>query len=286
MIVARRTLALIAAVATAAALALLPATAASAASSTGWLRLGHLSPDTKAVDVTLTRLSGGTVLYKLSEVAYGDVSPYMKLAAGTYTVSMVPAGMPADSTPVLKGAIPVTAGKAATLVAVGRNKDITPKLFLDDLSSPGTAARVRILQASVKHPTVTVRAGSATLATAARFGSMSSYSSLEAGTTTFALTSGSGETSARVELAAGTVHTVVVLDDAHGGLTVMPLLDSAAVTVPPVGAVETGGGALAGGDAAALATAGPAAAAAAAAAAVLVVAMLRRRPDPADRLDG
>jgi hypothetical protein len=285
MIVARRRLAAIAAVAMAAALALLPATGASAASSTGWLRLGHLSPDTKAVDVTLTNLSGGTVLYKLSKVAYGDVSPYMKLAAGTYALSMVPAGMPAGTTPVLTGAISVTAGKAASMIVVGLNKKLSTRLFTDDLAdAAGTSAKVRIVQASVKHPTVTVKSGGTTLASGAKFGSVSSYSTLKAGSSTLSLTAGSSEDTAKVSLDAGTVHTLFVLDDAQGDLRVTPILDSAAVTVPPVGAIETGGGALGAGDAAALQAAGPAAAGAAAAAALLVLLLLRRRTG-AERLD-
>jgi hypothetical protein len=285
MIVARRRLAAIAAVAMAAALALLPATGASAASSTGWLRLGHLSPDTKAVDVTLTNLSGGTVLYKLSKVAYGDVSPYMKLAAGTYALSMVPAGMPAGTTPVLKGAISVTAGKAASMIVVGLNKKLSTRLFTDDLADgAGTSAKVRIVQASVKHPTGTVKSGGTTLASGAKFGSVSSYSTLKAGSSTLSLTAGSSEDTAKVSLDAGTVHTLFVLDDAQGDLRVTPILDSAAVTVPPVGAIETGGGALGAGDAAALQAAGPAAAGAAAAAALLVLLLLRRRTG-AERLD-
>lgn len=285
MTVARRTFAAIAAVAVAAAFALLPSTAASAATSTGWLRLGHLSPDTKAVDVTLTNLSGGTVLYKLSKVAYGDVSPYMKLAAGTYTLSMVPAGMPGGSTPVLKGAISVSAGKAATMIAVGLNKKLSTRLFTDNLADAGTSAKVRIVQASVKHPTITVKSGGTTLTDGAKFGTISSYHTVKAGSSTLSLSAGSSEDTAKVSLAPGTVHTLFVLDDAQGDLRVTPTLDSAAVTVPPVGAVETGGGALASGDAAALQTAGSAAAATAAAAAVLVVVLLRRRTGVEQHLD-
>src|SRR3954453_17529273 len=280
MIVVRRALTAIATVATVAALALLPPTPApapTAASAAGWLRLGHLSPDTKAVDVTLTSLSGGTVLYKLSEVAYGDVSPYMKLAGGTYTVSMVPAGMPTTTTPVLQGAISVNDGKAATLVAVGLNKDLSTRLIADDLSSAGSDAKVRVVQASVKHPTVTVQAGGTTVATDAKFGATSHYTTLTPGTSTVMLVSGSDKSVAKVSFDGGTVHTLFVLDDAQGDLRVTPVLDSAAVTVPPVGSIDTGGGALATGDDAALATAGPAAAGAAAAAAVLVGVLLRRR---------
>lgn len=285
MFVARRAFATIATIIAAVALALLPATTASAAASTGWLRLGHLSPDTKAVDVTLTNLSGGTVLFKLSKVAYGDVSPYMKLAAGTYAVSMVPAGMPAGTTPVLTGAISIKAGEAASMIVVGMNKKLSTRLFTDDLADAGTSAKVRVVQASVKHPTVTVKTGDTTLASGAEFGTVSPYSTVKAGSTTLTLTAGSNENTTKVALPAGTVHTLFVLDDAQGDLRVTPILDSAAVTVPPVGAVETGGGALAAGDAAARQTAGSAAAVTAAAAALLVVVLLRRRTGVEQHLD-
>src|ERR1700712_359730 len=68
-----------------------PASTAPAPTATdGWLRVAHLSPDTKAVDVTVTNLSGGQKLFELDDVAYGTVSPYEHFPAGTYTISMTP----------------------------------------------------------------------------------------------------------------------------------------------------------------------------------------------------
>ena len=49
-----------------------------------------------------------------------------------------------------------------------------------------------------------------------------------------------------MDVAAGSVTTLFVLDTADGGLTILPILDSAAAAVVPVGGVQTGGGWLAG----------------------------------------
>src|SRR5947209_6784647 len=155
-----RPLAALGALLGAALIALLPALPASAAPVSGWVRVAHLSPDTKQVDVTLSSLSGGTVLYKLSRVGYGAVSPYMTLPAGTYAIAMVPAGAPASTTPVVKAAVTVGSGKAETVAAVGLNKALETRVFRDDLGAPASGtARVRVLQSSTNHHTVTVKAG-------------------------------------------------------------------------------------------------------------------------------
>jgi len=87
-------LALTAATGVALAGALVGTSPAHAADGDGWVRVGHLSPDTKAVDVTLTSLKGGQVVMDLDDVTYGQVSPYQALAAGTYVVSMTAADRP------------------------------------------------------------------------------------------------------------------------------------------------------------------------------------------------
>ncbi|WFR68442.1 DUF4397 domain-containing protein [Curtobacterium flaccumfaciens] len=77
--------------ATAAAPAAAPATSTS---NEGWLRVGHLSPDTKGVDVELSSLSGGKKVFELDDVTYGQVSPYQELPVGTYVLSMRAADAP------------------------------------------------------------------------------------------------------------------------------------------------------------------------------------------------
>lgn len=266
----------LAALVAAVAMVLLPALPASAGSASGWVRLAHLSPDTKAVDVTLSSLSGGTVLYKLSSVAYGDVSKYMRLPAGTYAIAMVPADAPASTTPIVRAQATVVAGKAETVAAIGLNRSLQTKVYSDDLTGPaGKAATVRVVQASVKHPTVDVRTGSTTLANGTAFGKATGYAKLSAGRSTLDLSAAGLKDSAAVTLPAGTVHTLFVLDDASGSLSVTPVLDSSASTVAPVGSIDTGAGGLAGADGGA-GLAGPMAVLSALVAALAGVLLVRR----------
>jgi hypothetical protein len=270
-------LALLAALATAVLLILLPAAPASAALATGWVRLAHLSPDTKQVDVTLSRLAGGTVLLRLSKVGYGGVSKYMALPAGTYAIAMVPAGAPPDSTPVLKAAATVRAGKAETVAVMNLNKRLETHVFQDDLGAPGAnAARLRVIQASTKHRDVDVRAGSTLLANGLAFPRASGYTTVAASSTTVTASSGSAKETTTVQLSGGSVHTLFVLDTAGGGLSVTPALDSAAAAIAPSGGMETGGGALAASSSSSPAAAVLAALAATGAAAT--GALLLRRP--------
>ncbi|THG28752.1 DUF4397 domain-containing protein [Naasia lichenicola] len=240
-----RPLAALGAIAAAVGLALIPV-APAAAVENGYVRVAHLSPDTLEVDVTLSSLSGGTVLYKLSNVGYGGVSKYMSLPAGTYAIAMVPSAGGA-TTPLVSASIDVTAGKAETVAALGRNANLSTQVVSDDLAAPtGSQARVRTVQASVNNSSLSVKttAGLA-LASNASFGAVSSYTDVPSGSTTFDLTAGSLADTASADLAAGSTQTLFVLDTAAGGLTVVPVLDSVALTETPVGGVSTGGGALA-----------------------------------------
>src|SRR6187551_991494 len=74
---------------------------AAATSSDGYVRLAHLSPDTPAVDVYLSAVSGDMKEQTFPAVDYGVVSQYMPLPAGTYTVAMRTAGSPETDPPVL-----------------------------------------------------------------------------------------------------------------------------------------------------------------------------------------
>jgi hypothetical protein len=259
------------------ALVLLPALPAAAASNDGWVRLAHLSPDTKAVNITLSSLSGDVTLFKLKNVGYGAVSNYMRLPQGTYALAMVPSSnTDPNATPIVSGSVQVTSGKAETVAALGMNKNLKTKVISDDLNqSTGKGAAVRVVQASVKHDTVSVSAGSKDVASDVAFGDVSSYAKIPAGSATLSLKAGDVSDTADQTFAAGTIHTVFVLDKADGGLTVASALDSSASAATPIGSIDTGGGALAGGNGA------PAAALAGAAAAggvAFAVVALRRRP--------
>lgn len=134
-----------------------PAAMAAPAAPSGWARVAHLSPDTKSVDVQMTALAGGAVVYELDDVSYGAVSDYIPLAEGTYVVSMVPSDATDDSEPVVQQSVEVSAGEPITVAAYGRNAELKTTVFDDDLSAPAEGqARVRVVQASTLEPRVDV----------------------------------------------------------------------------------------------------------------------------------
>lgn len=210
----------------------------------GWLRLGHLSPDTKSVDVRVSALSGGSTLFELDGVGYGDVSAYRELPAGSYTVSMVPAGASGSSVPVISETVTIENGTATTVAAYGPTADLQVRAFDDDLTEPAAgAARIRLIQASTVTPEVDVTTAQGdAIAEDAKAGSATGYAEIPAGDWTLDLAGDGVADTADVSVTPGSVTTLFVLDTSSGGLTILPILDSASVGDVPDGGVDTGGG--------------------------------------------
>ncbi len=215
--------------------------ASGAAPGTGWIRLAHLSPDTPAVDVYLYSFSDPDARMVLHHVAYGDVSGYLAVPGGAYSVAMRPAGASATSPPVLSSSARVTAGSAYTALAVGPRSDLRIRIFQDDLSTPAGQALVRVVQASMKHPRVTVSWGGKVIASKLPFASVTSYRAVSPGAETVAVTTGAAGTKSAVTLTAGSIHTFIVLDGAKG-LEVSTLEDADGSSRLPVGGAQTGFG--------------------------------------------
>jgi hypothetical protein len=229
----------------------MPAAAASAASSaaagTGWIRLAHLSPNTPPVDVYLYSFGNSDAKIVLHHVAYGTVSPYEAVAAGDYSVAMRSAGAAASSQPVLSTSVTVKADHAYTVAGMGPESGLRLQVMNDQLTTPSGKSSVRVIQASLKEQTVKFTCGGQAIVPKATFASVSSYQAIPANTWTMEAI-GSGDTAtARFDMAAGTVHTMVVLDGASG-LEIVNLVDAAGAGQPPVGAVSTGFGGTAGHD--------------------------------------
>lgn len=220
------------------------ASSPTASSTDGWVRVAHLSPDTKSVDVRISALSGGTTLYELDNVAYGAVSKYMSLPAGLYTVAMVPAGSSAALKPMISASVQVAVGKASTVAAYGLHKKVKVKIFTDDLTTPGAGqARIRLIQGSAKVSEVNVATSTGvTVASDAKAGTATGYAQIAAGPWMLKLTAKKLSQQAAVSLTDGSVTTLLVLDSTGGRLALQPVLDSAAVGAAPVGGVQTGGG--------------------------------------------
>jgi Domain of unknown function (DUF4397) len=224
----------------------LPAAASAHASSasTGWIRLAHLSPNTPAVDVYLYSFGDSTAQIVLHHVAYGTVSPYESVAAGDYSVAMRAAGASATSQPVLSTSVTVQANHAYTVAGMGPESGLRLQVLDDDLTTPVGQSLVRVIQASLKQHVVTVSFGSTVLASNLSFASVSPYQAVLPGTNTVTVTASGVSVHSSVTLAAGTVHTLVVLDGANG-LEIVNLEDASGSGQPPVGGVTTGLGGMA-----------------------------------------
>ncbi len=221
------------------------ASAASATTSTGWIRLAHLSPNTPPVDVYLYSFGNSNAQIVLHHVAYGTVSPYEAVAAGDYSVAMRAAGASPSSQPVLSTSVTVKADHAYTVAGMGPESGLRLQVMDDQLTTPPGKSVIRVIQASLKQQTVKFTCGGQTIVPKATFASVSSYQAIPANTWTMQAI-GSGDTATgRFDMAPGTVHTMVVLDGTNG-LEIVNLLDAAGAGKPPAGGVTTGFGGTAG----------------------------------------
>jgi hypothetical protein len=224
-----------------------PARATAATTDTGWLRLAHLSPDTPGTDIRLSAFDAAEPAVVLENVTFGTVSDFQRVPAGFYTVSMTPAGSPADTTPVLTASVQVASGDCFTVVALGRNAELTAKVFADERTPPPAGqARVRLIQAATAVPAVDVAtAEGVNVAQDTAFGTAAPYTAVPAGQRTIEVTpTGGGQEPVRtdVDLPAGSVATLLVIDDPAAGLTVRTLVDSTGMDNMPAGGADTGYG--------------------------------------------
>jgi Domain of unknown function (DUF4397) len=221
------------------------ASAASATTGTGWIRLAHLSPNTPPVDVYLYSFGNSDAQLVLHHVAYGTVSPYEAVTAGDYSVAMRASGASPSSQPVLSTSVTVKAGHAYTVAGMGPESSLRLQVMDDQLTTPPGKSAVRVIQASLKQQTVKFTCGGQTIVPKATFGSVSSYTAIPANTWTMEAIGSSATATGRFDMAAGTVHTMVVLDGTNG-LEIVNLVDAAGAGLPPAGGVTTGFGGTAG----------------------------------------
>jgi len=220
-----------------------PAMARSANTPTGsgYLRLAHLSPNTPPVDVYLYSFGNHTAITVLKHVAYGTVSAYQTVASGDYTVAMRLAGAAPASKPVLSTTVDVAAGHAYTVAGMGPKSGLRLQIINDRLRCPPGRAMVRVIQASLRQHQVTVTADGQVLSRSQAFATVTSYQMLRPGTWTMRATGPSGHAAAQLTLAAGSIQTLIVIDD-PGHLAITTLQDAAGSSVAPVGGAGTGFG--------------------------------------------
>jgi hypothetical protein len=212
---------------------------ASASGGSGWLRLAHLSPNTPAVDVYLYSFHNPSAIIILHHVAYGTISGFEKVPSGVYTVAMRAAGASPSSSPVLSTSIDVQTGDAYTVAGMGPAKGLRLQIIKDRLVTPRGKALVRIIQASLDQHQVTVTAGHKLLVSKLGFASVTGYVAVKPGSWYVRAAGETQHTGSQIKLAAGTIHTIVVLDD-PGHLKLDDLVDAAGSRVIPAGAPATG----------------------------------------------
>ena len=216
-----------------------------------YVRLAHLSPDTPNVDVYLTSYTRPDWKVIIKGVGYGAVSQYQRVAPDRYAVSMRPAGAPASSPPVLSTNVNAQPGKAYTVAGVGPYADLGLAVIPDDLTLPAPdQSRVRVLQGSARAKTVAINAlNGPTVTSGIAFAKSTAYAAVPAGKWTLQVSSKEQadlKATAAVNLSAGDVYSLVVLDAADGGLTLATHTDAVSAAVTPSGSVETGAGGTAG----------------------------------------
>jgi hypothetical protein len=227
------------------------ASMSSAATTTGYVRVGNLSETTAPVDVYLYASGDSSPQVVVRDIAYGVVSGYNQIPAGSYTVKMLTAGDAASAQPLLSASLTVQAGHSYTVAAftvAGQGRQA--KVLDDSLTTPSGKSLVRVIQASINQKDLTFHCSCApgaagNLMSKGTTGAVSAYIPIPANTWTMTATGPTANTSLPVTLVAGTVHTEVVIDT-PSGIQIENLVDAAGSGQPPLGGIGTGFGGTAG----------------------------------------
>ena len=190
----------------------------SAATGMPRLRALHASPDAPAVDVYVDGLPA------ITNLSYAQISDYAELSVGSHNVSVFPAGLGAQGSPVITVDVNLSAGQDYTAAAIGRLENIMALVLLDSTSMPGpNMAKARILHASPDAPAVDVGIlGGPTLFRNIRFGQATPFEEVSSGLVTVDIRPSGGRESVMtipdVSVEPGNAYTIVAL----GMLTGMP----------------------------------------------------------------
>jgi Domain of unknown function (DUF4397) len=213
-----------------------------AAASGTYLRLAHLSPDTPTMDVLVTSFSGQT--FRLDGVGYGAVSSYQRIEPGSYTVQMRLAGAPDSSPPVVSGSLQALEGAAYTAAGLGPRAGLSVRVLTDDLAPPDPGlARLRVIQGAAQAGEVTIGWNGTPQLTGIAFGAATDYVTVPSGSQSFEVTPTTGDpVRIPVQLAAGGVYSVVIVQRSGGTLTATVQTDAIGPAATPSGGIATGMG--------------------------------------------
>jgi hypothetical protein len=144
------------------------------------VRVGHFSADAPNVDV----YANGIAI--LTDVAFGDISDYLYVPAGTYQVQVVPAGASLDEGPLVIDAPLTFKGRTLTTVAATNElASITPVVISDKPEPVADQAQVRVVHLSADAPKVDVAADGSSVKEAIfknlKYGKAKGYATVPAG---------------------------------------------------------------------------------------------------------
>lgn len=136
------------------------------------IRVGHLSPNVPAVDVTLNRAGTSTNLLSLANVSFPTVSGYALLPAGAVDASVALASNPATPVLTLNGAT-LASNTSTSVFAIGLlggtgTQAVRLAAYADDRVPAADRAKVRVIHLSPDAPAVDVVALAADGSIAAR----------------------------------------------------------------------------------------------------------------------
>jgi hypothetical protein len=191
------------------------------------IRIGHFSPDAPRVNVLV---DGETTL---ENVAFGDISEFLTLEAGSFDVSIVPAE---GGDAVIESTLDLAADTYYTVLAVGELVDIRPLVISDEMDADARSldtdgeTLVRFVHTSPDAPAVDVRvADGPTLFENVAFGEASEYLTVDASSYDISVVPAGSDDAvlslSDVEFAAGSVLSVFAT-----GLVADDSLDATLVT--------------------------------------------------------
>jgi hypothetical protein len=215
-------------------------TSAAQSTTDGSVRLANLSPDAGTCDLYLYSFGNPKALMVLRDVGYGRVSAYTALAAGDYTVAMRRSGQSVNSPAVASTALMVMGDMEYTVAAMGTGAHEQFQTIDDSQDVAAGKSAVRILQAA-NTTTVTADVGQQQVGSDLKFGDITRYQTVAAGTQLVSLNTSAGPATADIQLNPNSTHTLVVLNGSNGP-QITELTDAVGTTVRPSGGAATGFG--------------------------------------------
>jgi hypothetical protein len=207
----------------------------------GWARFGHFAPAAAPVDVLVDGAPFASAL------SFKQVSDYLPLPAGLHQFELRLSSDP-DGPSVLSIQAGVPEGGAVTVGAVSTRDGLAPQVYDDALAAPPEGqSLVRFIHAAPDVVPVDVQlAAGPVLATGVAYPGATPYQPIAAGQYDVEVRlTGSDQVVLTVDdwsIQPAVQSSIVIVQGTDGALDVVPIRDSAAVAVPPLGGVQTGYG--------------------------------------------